>query len=195
MEMLIYVSTLIIVFFFIVFLGLLFWSITIYNSLVKQRILVNEGWSSIDVQLLRRMNLIPNLVSAVKGYMKHEAEGLEDIVKIRAGKDTDDLKIRGDQEQKIGQAMFGIMAVAEDYPDLKADKNFQDLQKELSELENAIQMSRRYYNGTVRDYNTTCAVFPNVIIAKAFNFSQAVFFELDDPDRKRKLPAVDFKRG
>ena len=80
--MLIYVSTLIIVFFFIVFLGLLFWSITIYNSLVKQRILVNEGWSSIDVQLLRRMNLIPNLVSAVKGYMKHEAEGLEDIVPL-----------------------------------------------------------------------------------------------------------------
>ena len=188
------VGTAIMIIFGVIFALLLvsiIWAIAIYNSLVAGRELVNEGWSSIDVQLKRRFNLIKNLVTVVKQYASHEAETLENLTNARSEAYTDDVGERASAEAQIGSALVNMLAVTEAYPDLKADGNFRDLQQELSQLEDAIQRSRRYYNGTVRDYNTLVGSFPHLIIANMYLFREAAFFEIGDED-ERKLPEIDF---
>ena len=176
---------------FALVLVLIIWAIAIYNGLVGKRELVNEGWSSIDVQLKRRFNLVKNLVTVVKQYASHEAETLDNLTNARSAAYTDDIGERASAEAQIGSALVNMLSVTEAYPDLKADGNFRDLQQELSQLEDVIQRSRRYYNGTVRDYNTLVGSFPHLIIANMYLFREAAFFELDD-ETQRQLPEIDF---
>ncbi len=175
----------------IVLIGLyLVWA---YNGLVRNRNLVAEGWSGIDVQLRRRADLIPNLVETVKGYATHEDKLFRDIAELRAK------SIAGGtvaEQSAVGQAMSAalgrIFAMAEAYPELKADANFRDLQDKLSGIEDEIQMSRRYYNGAVRNLNTMIESFPTNLVAKQFSFQKAEFFEIGDA-AAREVPKVDFK--
>ena len=176
---------------FILVLLLIIWAISIYNGLVSKRELVNEGWSSIDVQLKRRFNLIKNLVTVVKQYASHEAETLDNLTNARSAAYTDDVGERASAEAQIGSALVNMLSVTEAYPDLKADGNFRDLQQELSQLEDVIQRFRRYYNGTVRYYNTLVGSFPHLVIANMYLFREAAFFELDD-ETQRQLPEIDF---
>ena len=178
---------------FLILLGLLaFVAITIYNSLVRKRNMVKEGWSGIDVQLKRRANLIPNLVETVKGYVKHEAGLLEDITRLRSlsGRDQS-VSEQGRVESELGRTLGKLFAVAESYPDLKADGNFAGLQEELARIEDEIQMARRYYNGAVRNLNIAVESFPSNLVAAQFGFQQAEFFEIED-DRDREVPRVSF---
>lgn len=174
------------------------WGIAVYNGLVRQKNLVMEGWSLVDVQLKRRSNLVPNLVETVKGYAGHESQVLERVTAQRspggtAGSDSE-VAERAAHEKAVGQAMMNLFAVAEAYPDLKANQSFQNLHAELSALEDAIQKGRRYYNGTVRDLNTMVQQFPSNLIANIFAFHKADFFELDD-EADRAVPKVDFSNG
>jgi LemA protein len=164
-----------------------------YNALVSQKNLVSEGWSGIDVQLRRRADLIPNLVETVKGYATHEDKLFRDIAELRAK------SIAGGsvgEQSQVGQAMSAalgrLFAIAEAYPELKADANFRDLQDKLSGIEDEIQMSRRYYNGAVRTFNTTIESFPSNVVANFFRFLKAEFFEIGDA-AARETPKVDFK--
>ena len=127
----------------------------------------------------------------VKQYASHEAETLENLTNARSEAYTDDVSERASAEAQIGSALVNMLAVTEAYPDLKADGNFRDLQQELSQLEDVIQRSRRYYNGTVRDYNTLVGSFPHLIIANMYLFREAAFFEIEDED-ERKLPEINF---
>lgn len=168
-----------------------FWLISIYNSMIKRRNHVEDGWSGIDVQLKRRHNLIPNLVNTVKKYASHEKEVMESVTKLRnVSSNANDTN--ANQEQLISNALSGLMVQVEAYPDLKADANFRDLQKQLSEIESEIQYARRYFNGAVREYNTQIQSFPAVLIAQKFGFQEAEFFELKDNDPAREVPNVDF---
>jgi len=169
------------------------WAIVIYNRLVRNRNLVEEGWSGIDVQLKRRANLIPNLVEAVKGYMGQERGVLTRVTELRA----QSLAARtpgeqGQAEGQLGRALANLFAVAEGYPDLKSSQNFLDLQGQLSELEEQIQLSRRYYNGAVRNLNILIESFPSNLVAGAFRFIQAEFFELEEA-ADRAVPEVRFE--
>lgn len=171
------------------FMGLV---VALYNRLVRDRNLVKESWSGIDVQLRRRYNLVPNLVETVKGYAKHEKGVLEEVVKFRnqsiaAG----EVKEQAQAENGLTRALRGLFALAEAYPDLKANQNFLELQKNLNEIEEQIQLARRYYNGTVRSYNTRVESFPHMIIARMFNFQAADFFEIE-LDSQREVPEVKF---
>ena len=180
----------------LIFLGLLvvagLWTMATYNGLVKLRTMVEEGWSGIETQLKRRANLIPNLVETVKGYAEHEKSAFEEVTKMRtqamAGGTVSE---RAAAESMLTKAIGGIMAVAEAYPDLKASTNFQALQADLAEIENEIQMSRRYYNGTVRNLNIKVESFPSNLIANLFKFIKAEFFEIENHD-DRAVPQVDF---
>lgn len=154
-----------------VILLFLLWGVAIYNRLVRQRALVREGFSGINVQLRRRADLIPNLVSTVEGYATHERETLTQVIEHRG----DAVSAKGvaatAQADNVFSAMLGrLMAVAEAYPDLKANQNFQQLQNELTEIEEHLQSARRYYNATVRDLNTSIQSFPNVLIARPMGF-------------------------
>lgn len=172
----------------------LFWVIAIYNNLVKNRNMVKEGWSGIDVQLKRRTNLIPNLVNTVKGYTQHEQGVLENVTEMRTQcLGTNDPAERAKSEGLLTAALGKLFAVAENYPDLKANENFIELQKSLDNIENEIQMARRYYNGAVRNLNILIESFPSNIVANIFNFKQADFFELENPS-ERAVPEVDFKQ-
>jgi LemA protein len=167
--------------------------IAIYNKLVKRRNQVEEGWSGIDVQLKRRANLIPNLVETVKGYAAHETNVLEEVTSLRNQSiSADTVAQQGHTEGLLGAAIGRLFAVAEAYPDLKADASFQQLHGQLSELEDQIQMARRYYNGTVRDLNTLIESFPSNFVAGSFSFTQAEFFELDN-EADRAVPKVSFQ--
>jgi len=167
--------------------------IYIYNTLVKRRNQVKEGWSGIDVQLKRRANLIPNLVETVKGYAVHETGVLEEVTSLRSrSMSADTVAQQGQAEGLLGAAIGRLFAVAEAYPDLKADASFQQLHGQLSELEDQIQMARRYYNGTVRDLNTLIESFPSNFVAGSFHFAQAEFFEIDDA-ADRAVPKVSFQ--
>jgi LemA protein len=167
--------------------------IYVYNSLVSNKNLVAEGWSGIDVQLKRRSDLIPNLIETVKGYASHEDKLFRDIAELRA-KSISGGSV-GDQSA-VGQAMSAalgkLFAVAEAYPELKADANFRDLQDKLSGIEDEIQLSRRYYNGAVRNLNTLIESFPSNVVANFFKFLKAEFFEIGDA-AQREVPKVDFK--
>lgn len=168
------------------------YAVSIYNRLVKLKNLVQEAWSSIDVILKKRHDLIPNLVETVKGYATHEKETLENVTKARnlaAGANTVEGKEAA--EKSLNQAMVNLFAVAEQYPDLKANANFQQLQAELSSIENDIEKSRRYYNGTARENNTLVESFPSNVIANMYKFEKAKFFELDNI-AERAAPTVKF---
>ncbi|MDJ0930317.1 LemA family protein [Breoghania sp.] len=149
--------------------------ISLYNRLVRQRQMVREGWSGIEVQLKRRFNLIPNLVEAVKGYMTHERETLTEATEMwaQAGHvPSGDVAARAQAEGMLGAALGRLLAVAENYPDLKASDNFLDLQNALDKVEHELQMSRRYYNGAVRDLNVMVESFPSNIVAGQFGFTK-----------------------
>jgi LemA protein len=166
-----------------------------YNALVSSKNMVAEGWSGIDVQLRRRADLIPNLVETVKGYATHEDKLFRDIAELRA-KSISGGSV-GEQSQ-VGQAMSAalgrLFAIAEAYPELKADANFRDLQDKLSGIEDEIQMSRRYYNGAVRNLNTMIESFPSNLIATQFKFQKAEFFEIGDA-AAREVPKVTFNKA
>lgn len=177
---------------FLIAAALVFWGVSIYNALVKLKNMVEEGWSGIETQLKRRANLIPNLVETVKGYAEHEKSTFEDVISMRSramGGGT--VADRSAAESALSASLGKLFAVAEAYPDLKANENFQSLQADLSEIENEIQMSRRYYNGTVRDNNVKVESFPSNLIANHFKFETAEFFEIEDPD-DRAVPEVKF---
>lgn len=176
----------------IVVLALLAGLIVIYNLLVGKRQMVRNGWADIDVQLKRRANLIPSLVETVKGYAAHERQLFEEVTekRTRAVQAGDDAKQRGAAESELSRPVGKLMAVAEDYPDLKASDNFRQLQEELSDTETKIEMARRFYNGAVRELNTLIESFPSNLVAGPFGFRQADFFEIETSDRA--LPGVDF---
>jgi len=165
-----------------------------YNKLVSLRVKVGEAWSDIEVQMKRRYNLIPNLVETVKGYAKHEAGTLEKVVEARAKAQNNQGSPheQAESENMLTGALKSLFALAEDYPDLKANENFLSLQRDLGEVEAHIQSARRYYNGSVRDNNTMIDQFPSNLVANAFNFIKAEFFEIDDTDAAARRP-VDVK--
>ncbi|MDP1792808.1 MAG: LemA family protein [Acidimicrobiales bacterium] len=148
-----------------------------FNKLVKQRNQVADAWSGIDVQLTRRADLVPNLVETVKAYKLHEQETLERVIAAR--NNARGAAQTGDAEERVSQAVGSLLAVAEAYPDLKANTNFQQLQTELATLEEDISFARRYYNGTVRNYNTAQQQFPTLIFAKPLGFREAEYFQAD----------------
>lgn len=163
-----------------------------YNSLVQLRVRADSAWSDIDVQLKRRHDLIPNLVETVKGYAAHEKGTFENVAKYRsAAMSATSVEERGQAEGMLTQALRGLLAVAEAYPQLRASEQFQSLQTSLNQLEDALQNSRRYYNAVVRDLNTKIQSFPTNIIAGMFNFQQRQFFEIADAT-ERNVPAVKF---
>ena len=171
---------------------IVFWMIAIYNGLISLRNRTDEAWSDIDVQLKRRYDLIPNLVNTVKGYAQHEKELFEKVTQARTA--AMGAQAPGDKaqaENMLTGALKSLFAVAEAYPDLKANTNFLELQRELSDTENKIQASRRFYNGNVRDFNTKIQVFPNNMIAGMLNFKEYDFFELDNEEEKDPVE-VDF---
>lgn len=170
----------------------LLYGVSIYNRLVKLKNLVQEAWSSIDVMLKKRHDLIPNLVETVKGYATHERETLENVTRARnLAVGADSVEGKEIAEKNLNQAMVNLFAVAEQYPDLKANANFQQLQAELTSIENDIEKSRRYYNGTARDNNTMVESFPSNLVANMFTFEKAKFFELDNI-ADREVPSVKF---
>lgn len=172
--------------------GIFLWAVAIYNHLVSNRNLVGEGWSGIETQLKRRSNLIPNLVEAVKGFMGQEKGVLTQVTEARAhtGKATTPAE-RGKAEGLLGQALANVFATVEAYPELKSNENFMDLHKQLAEIEDEIQMARRYYNGTVRNMNILVESFPSNVVANTFGFLQAEFFEIEN-DADRAVPEVKF---
>lgn len=166
------------------------WVVMMFNQLVKLRNLAEEAWSGISVQLKRRFDLIPNLVETVKGYASHEKATLEKVIHLRNAAMS---AAPGDVEQQsqvnaaLSQGIRGIFALAENYPDLKANQNFIELQKSLADIEDHLQNSRRYYNGCVRELNTSCETFPSMLIANAFGFEKREFFELDNPEEAQNI--------
>ncbi len=192
---------------FLIFLGIIaaivFWAVGIYNRLVNERNRVRNGFAQIDVQLTRRHDLIPNLVEAVKGYMKHERETLEAVIQARNGAvaDLDAAKadpanaelIRklGESEGSLGSALGRLFALSEAYPDLKANQNMMQFQEELASTENKIAFSRQAFNDSVLGYNNSVENFPNNMIAGFFKFEKASFLEIE-AEEMRDAPAVSF---
>lgn len=163
-----------------------------YNSLVRRRNQVQEAWSDIDVQLKRRHNLIPNVVETVKGYATHEREAFENVTQARAqALGAQSPHEQAEAENMLTSTLKTLFAVAEDYPDLKANANFLELQRELADSENKIQAARRFYNSNVRDYNTVIESVPTNIVAGMFSFKKEEFFEAES-DEVRSVPKVDF---
>ena len=172
---------------------ILFYGVAIYNKLIKLRNTVKSSWSDIDVQLKKRYDLVPNLVETVKGYASHEKTTFENVTKARnmamnASSPADKAKA----ENMLTSTLKSLFALAEAYPDLKANTNFLQLQSQLKELEDNIEYARRYYNAVVRDFNITIESFPSNIIAGTFNFNQEEFFELESPEVERKPVRVSF---
>ncbi len=170
---------------------LLFGAVAIYNNLVKNKNLVQEGWSGIDVQLKRRADLIPNLLETVKGYMGHERGVLEKVTELRSQTlQAQGVAAKAQAEGALGAALGHLFAVAENYPDLKASQNFMELQKSLGEIEDQIQLARRYYNGAARNLNILIGSFPSNLIANNFGFTTVEYFEVQEGDRA--VPKVSF---
>ncbi len=174
------------------------WGIVMYNRFVSLVNNAKEAWSDIDTQLKRRYDLIPNLVETVKGYAAHERETLDAVIEARAkatSMQIDISKITPEQvaafegaEQGLTSALGRLMAVAENYPDLKANQNFLELQRELTDTENKIQAARRFYNGNVKDLNVAIQKFPNLIIANMFNITEMELFKLGENEQAAKDP-------
>ncbi len=192
---------------FLIFLGILaaivFWTIGIYNKLVNHRNRVRNAFAQIDVQLTRRYDLIPNLVEAVKGYMKHERETLEAVIKARntavssldAAKadpaNADAMKKLGASEGALSGVLSRLFALSEAYPDLKANQNMMQFQEELASTENKVSFSRQAFNDSVMSYNNTVENFPNSVIAGMFSFALASFLEIES-EEKREVPEISF---
>jgi LemA protein len=167
-------------------------AIAIFNRLVRTRQMANEAWSGIDVQLKRRADLVPNLVDTVKGYASHERQLFEEVTKLRnevRSLPAGDVEGRARAEGALSGLIGRLFALAEAYPDLKASTNFLELQRELSKLEDEIQMARRYYNGAVRNLNTMIETIPSNIVAGLTGFQQRAYFELTEPT-ERNVPRV-----
>jgi LemA protein len=166
------------------------WIIATYNNLVKERKKVENSWSQIDVQLKRRSDLIPNLVNAVKGYMKFESDTLEKVMNARArALGATNQKERLEAEGEVSGFLGRLLAVVENYPELKANQNVMSLQEELSNTENKISYSRQFYNDITMKYNTAIEVFPSNLIAKLFAFKPFDFFKI--PETEKEAPKVD----
>lgn len=168
--------------------GVVLFGIGLYNSLQKLNVLVDEAWSGIDVQLKKRFDLIPNLVETVKGYAKHEEGIFTKVAELRSGmmqaKGPEEL---GKMEGELRSTLKSLFAVAENYPELKANENFMSLQSSLQEIENELEGARRYYNGSVRDLNSKILVFPNNIIAGFLNIKKREFFEVADAAERQNV--------
>ena len=161
------------------------YAVSQYNSFVKLNNMVKEAFSTMDVYLKKRWDLVPNLVETVKGYMKHESEVLEKIVELRnSSYDKMSSSDKIDANKELSNGLSKIIAVAENYPELKASQNFSDLTRQLSQIEDEIAKSRKYYNGVVRNLNTKVEMFPSNIIASMFNFKTEKMFEADENERK-----------
>lgn len=177
---------------------LLIYAVIVFNRLIRQRNVVREAWSGIDVQLKRRTDLVPALVETVKGYATHERTLLEEVTQRRA-KSIDAAAQGGVNEtaqaaQQLGSSLGRLIAVAEAYPQLKANENFLKLQEQLAEIEEQLQYARRYYNGAVRNLNISIQSFPEMLIAKPLGFSEQPFFELDDRAQGAN-PNISFQPG
>ena len=172
-------------FFFLALLILLIVGlIIIYNRLVRHKYLVRESWSGVDVQLKRRTDLIPNLIEAIREYMKHEKNLLTKVTELRAkSMAAQEIKKRGQAENALSRSLTDLFAVAEAYPNLKANQNFLNLQNQLADIEEQIQLARRYYNGTVRNLNILIESFPSNIVARMFHFKKWEYFEIEESDR------------
>lgn len=171
---------------------MVFWFVMMYNGLVKQKNQVKNSWSQIDVQLKRRHDLIPNLVDTVKGYAGHEKDTLENVTKARTqAVQAQGVGAQAAAEQELSGALGRLMLVVEQYPDLKANQNFLQLQEELTSTENKIGFSRQHYNDTVMQFNTTIESFPSNVVAGMFSFKQGEFFELENK-AEREVPKVQF---
>lgn len=168
---------------------LILWVIGAYNRFVKLVNQAKEAWADIDVQLKRRYDLIPNLVNTVKGYATHESTAFEKVTQARAAAmGASSLEDKSKAEVSLAGALKSVFAIAEAYPDLKANQNFLGLQQELSDTENKIQAARRFYNGNVRDLNTAAESFPGNVIANTFKFTKMEFFELGEDEAAAKNP-------
>ena len=166
-----------------------------YNGLVVARQRVKEAWSTIDTQLKRRYDLIPNLVETVKGYATHEKQTLMDVIEARnAAMGATTTEAKGKAEEGLSGALKSLFALGESYPELKANENFLELQRELADTEDKIQATRQFYNTVVLTLNTKIEMFPSSIIAKLFHFEKAQFFEMDAAEAKaaKKAPEVKF---
>jgi LemA protein len=171
----------------------LFWVASLYNSLVRVKNACDESWSDIDTELRRRYDLIPNLVETVKGYAQHEREVFERVIQARnaAVANHGSPASQAKDENTLQGGLRQLFALAENYPDLKANQNYLKLQEELANTEDRLQRSRRFYNANVRDLNNRLEVFPSNIIAQSFAFQKREYFELDEP-AARQAPAVKF---
>ncbi len=170
-------------------------AVVIYNGLVRARQMVREAWSGIDVQLKRRADLIPNIIETVKGYASHEKDTLREVTEMRTRAQavpSGDIAGRAVAEGMLSQALGKLFAVAEDYPELKANENFIELQDTLEKTEDEIQMSRRYYNGAARALNVKVESFPSNLVANTFKFQQAEYYEIAN-DADRAVPEVSFE--
>lgn len=173
--------------------ALLVWAVALFNRLVRSRNLMREGWSGIDVQLKRRADLVPRLVATVRGYVEHERNLLERVTELRAqAAATQGAALRGEVEKELSQALHQLIVYTENYPQLKASDNFLKLQSQLAEIEDQLQMARRYYNGCVRNLNNLVESFPSNFVAGPFGFIQGEFFQLDAPE-ERLAPRVSLE--
>ncbi len=169
------------------------WLVLLYNGLIRSKLRVDEAWSDITVQLKRRADLIPNVIETVKGYAKHEKGVFEEVTKARTAiLDAKTVKESAEAENMMSGALKSLFAVAEAYPDLKANENFKHLQEELVDTEDKIQASRRFYNGNVRDFNAKIMVFPNTLFAGMLGFKSREFFEVEDRESIDKPVDVKF---
>ena len=175
-----------------IFVVLIIAVIGMYNSLVQSKIKVDNAWSQIDVQLQRRFDLIPNFVETVKGYMTHEKETFEKIASLRTSwANANSVSEKAELDNQLSTTLKTIMAVSENYPELKANQNFSELSEELRNTENKISFSRQFYNDTVTMYNTKLQVFPSNIIAGMFNFKARDLFKAESDEARRNVK-VDF---
>jgi LemA protein len=170
------------------------WVIAAYNRFITFKNRADEAWADIEVQLKRRYDLIPNLVNTVKGYATHESGTLEKVIAARnsAMQTSGTGAAHAEAENALSGTLKSIFALSENYPDLKANTNFLELQRELSDTENKIQSSRRFYNGNVRDYNTMLQVFPSNVIANMFHFAKKEFFDIPDDGVEAQPVEVKF---
>jgi len=178
--------------FFLIFLVVILFGVSVYNRLVKSRAMVEEAWSGIDVQLKRRADLIPSLVDVVKGFMNHEKSLLENITALRArSMNAGTVKEQESAESALSAALGQFFAVAENYPELKSNENFLNLQNQLNEIEDDLSKARRYYNGAVRQNNVAVESFPSNMVAGTFNFDKNEYFEMMDLAEREK-PEIKF---
>ena len=176
--------------FTLIVLATAIWAVWTYNRFVKLRNQVEAAWADIDVQLQRRWDLVPNLLATVRGYTQHESSVLERVTRLRSHPELG-VDQRAGQESGLSRSIGKLFALAEDYPDLKANEGFRQLHDSLVEIEEHLQFARRYYNGSVRDHNNLVEGFPSMLVAKPFNFGTAEFFEIELASQ-RSTPLVEW---